>query len=130
MKLFRYTLRQFFLGNKKDCDIDSEQVRFVKGLISRSEAKATCRYVGIPDENVHFLDLPFYETGRIEKDTIGEQDILIVQQLTEKIKPHQIFAAGDLADPHGTHKVCLDAIFEAVLKIKDKEFMKDCWIWL
>ncbi len=125
-----YTEANNFLKDKKDSDIDSDQIRFVKGLIRRSEAKATCRYVGIPDENVHFLDLPFYETGRIEKDPIGEQDILIVQQLIENIKPHQIFAAGDLADPHGTHKVCLDAIFEAVRKIKDKEFMKDCWIWL
>lgn len=125
-----YAEAKNFLKNKKDSAIDSDQVRFVKGLIRRSEAKATCRFVGIPDENIHFLDLPFYETGRIEKNPIAEPDILVVQKLIEKIKPHQIFAAGDLADPHGTHKVCLDAIFEAVKRIKDKEFMKDCWIWL
>ncbi|MGR3811301.1 glucosamine-6-phosphate deaminase [Jiulongibacter sp. NS-SX5] len=119
-----------FLDNKKDSEIDSEEVRMVKGLIRRGEAKATCRHVGIPAENAHFLDLPFYETGKVQKNPIGEEDINIVADLIEKIKPHQIYAAGDLADPHGTHKVCLDAIFEALKKLKPKNFMKDCWVWL
>ncbi|TXJ23539.1 MAG: glucosamine-6-phosphate deaminase [Chitinophagaceae bacterium] len=125
-----YKKAKTFLTDKKDSDTDTEEVRFVKGLIRRSEAKATCRFVGIPDTNIHFLDLPFYETGRIEKSPIGEADIEIVATLIEKVQPHQIYAAGDLADPHGTHKVCLDAIFEAVKRLKNKQFIQNCWIWL
>lgn len=119
-----------FLQLKKDSDVDIPEVRYVKGLIRRSEAKATCRFVGVSESNVHFLDLPFYETGRIDKDPIGERDIKIVEELIAEIKPHQIFAAGDLADPHGTHKVCLDLVFEAVNRSAGKDFIKDCWIWL
>jgi glucosamine-6-phosphate deaminase len=119
-----------FLETKKDSDIDSESVRYVKGLIRRGEAKATCRYVGIPEENVHFLDMPFYETGRIEKKPLSEVDVNLVANLIEEVKPHQVYAAGDLADPHGTHKVCLDAVFAAIDKLKHKNFMKDCWVWL
>ena len=119
-----------FLVHKKDSDIDIEEVRYVKGLIRRGEAKATCRFVGVPDTNVHFLDMPFYETGRIQKMPLSEGDIAVVANLIEKVKPHQIFAAGDLADPHGTHKVCLDAIFAAVEQLKPKDFMQDCWLWL
>lgn len=119
-----------FLINKKDSDIDNNEVRYVKGLIRRGEAKATCRFVGVPDENVHFLDMPFYETGRIQKKPLGEGDINVVAKLIEEVKPHQIFAAGDLADPHGTHKVCLDAIFAAVEQLKPQSFMDDCWLWL
>jgi glucosamine-6-phosphate deaminase len=125
-----YKKAKAFLQNKKDSDIDTVEVRYVKGLIRRGEAKATCRFVGIPDANIHFLDLPFYETGRIEKKPIGEKDITIVAALIERIEPHQIFAAGDLADPHGTHKVCLDAVFAGVKILERKNFMKDCWLWL
>ncbi len=119
-----------FLKNKKDSELDSEEVRYVKGLIRRGEAKATCRFVGIPVENAHFLNMPFYETGKVQKAPIGEKDVKIVADLIEEVKPHQIYAAGDLADPHGTHKVCLDAIFAAVELLKHKNFMKDCWLWL
>lgn len=125
-----YKKAKTFIQNKKDSDIDTAEVRYVKGLIRRGEAKATCRFVGIPDANAHFLDLPFYETGRIEKSPISEKDIAIVSTLIEEIKPHQIFAAGDLADPHATHKVCLDAVFDAVKQLEKKDFMKDCWLWL
>jgi len=75
---------------------------------------AATRYVGIPDEQVHFLDLPFYETGRVKKDKLSDKDIKIMCDIIADIKPHQIYAAGDLADPHGTHKVCLDALFMAL----------------
>jgi len=119
-----------FLKNKKSSELDTYEVRQIKGLIRRGEAKATCRFVGIPESNVHFLDLPFYETGRIEKKPLSDIDIEIIANLIEEIKPHQIYAAGDLANPHGTHKVCLDAIFAAINKLKHKEFMKDCWVWL
>lgn len=119
-----------FLKNKKNSEIDSPEVRYIKGLIRKGEARATCHYIGIPDEQIHFMNLPFYETGTIEKKPIGEDDIQITMDLIEKIKPHQIYAAGDLADPHGTHKVCLDAIFESVKRLKSKKFMNDCWVWL
>lgn len=119
-----------FLKTKKDGEKDIAALRYVKGLIRRGEAKNTCRFVGIPTENAHFLNLPFYETGAIEKKPITEEDFKIIEALIEKIQPHQIYAAGDLADPHGTHKVCLDGVFEAVKKLKSKDFMKDCWIWL
>lgn len=119
-----------FLERKKDGEKDIPALRYVKGLIRKGEAKNTCRFVGIPMKNAHFLNLPFYETGAVEKSPIGEEDYKIIEAVIEKIKPHQIYAAGDLADPHGTHKVCLDGVFEVVRRLKSKEFMKDCWVWL
>ncbi|GAB4015602.1 glucosamine-6-phosphate deaminase [Spirosoma koreense] len=118
------------LREKKDSEMDTPEVRYVKGLIRMGEAKATCRFVGIPVENAHFLNMPFYETGTVAKKPLSEEDIQITMALIEEIKPHQIYAAGDLADPHGTHKVCLDAVLEAVRRLKNKDFMKDCWVWL
>jgi glucosamine-6-phosphate deaminase len=119
-----------FLREKKDSEMDSLEVRYIKGLIRMGEAKATCRFVGIPVENAHFMNMPFYETGKVAKKPLSEEDIKITMELIEEIKPHQIYAAGDLADPHGTHKVCLDAVLEAVRRLKHKDFMKDCWVWL
>ncbi|WP_445733366.1 glucosamine-6-phosphate deaminase [Mariniflexile sp.] len=119
-----------FLKNKKSSEIDTQEVRYIKGLIRKGEARATCHFIGIPDEQIHFMELPFYETGAIKKNPIGIADVKITADLIEKIKPHQIYAAGDLADPHGTHKVCLDAVFAAVKELKPKKFMKDCWVWL
>jgi len=119
-----------FLKKKKSSDIDISEVRYIKGLIRKGEARATCHYIGLPDDQIHFLELPFYNTGSIEKKPIGEEDIKRIMDLIEKIKPHQIYAAGDLADPHGTHKVCLDAIFESVNSLKSKVYMKECWVWL
>ena len=119
-----------FLKNKKSSEMDIPEVRNIKGLIRKGEARATCHFIGIPDSQIHFMELPFYETGAIKKNPIGKADVKITSDLIEKIKPHQIFAAGDLADPHGTHKVCLDAIFAAVKELKSEKFMKDCWVWL
>lgn len=119
-----------FLKKKESGEKDIESVRFVKGLIRRGEARSTCRFVGIPPENIHFLDLPFYETGLVEKSPLSAEDYKIVADVITKVKPHQLYAAGDLADPHGTHKVCLDAIFEAVKNLKGEAFMQDCWVWL
>nr|WP_315156224.1 glucosamine-6-phosphate deaminase [uncultured Flavobacterium sp.] len=118
------------LKNKKANDIDSLEVRKLKGLIRRSESLAATRYLGLQDSNVNFLDLPFYETGTVKKNNLGEADVEIMCDIIERIKPHQIYAAGDLADPHGTHKVCLDSLFEALKRLKHKEFMDDCWVWL
>tara|TARA_R110000868_G_scaffold136776_1_gene349841 strand:+ start:12168 stop:14090 length:1923 start_codon:yes stop_codon:yes gene_type:complete len=119
-----------FLKIKTDNDIDSNEVRQLKGLIRRSESLAATRYLGLNDENVHFLDLPFYETGTIKKNNITKTDIALMSGLISEIKPHQIYAAGDLADPHGTHKVCLDALFSALEELKHNKYMDDCWVWL
>tara|TARA_R110002096_G_scaffold436064_1_gene666708 strand:- start:11469 stop:13397 length:1929 start_codon:yes stop_codon:yes gene_type:complete len=125
-----YKKAETFLKNKKSSEIDTEEVRYIKGLIRKGEARATCHFIGIPDEQIHFMELPFYETGAIKKNPIGVGDVKITSDLIEKIKPHQIYAAGDLADPHGTHKVCLDTVMAAVKELKPKKFMKDCWVWL
>lgn len=110
--------------------IDSQEVLKIKGMIRRGEAKAGCRYVGIPDEQIHFLDMPFYETGLVKKKPLSEADINLIVDVLEKVKPHQIYAAGDLSDPHGTHRVCLAAIFEALRRLKNRDWAKDCWVWL
>lgn len=119
-----------FINNKKENEVDSPEVRKLKGLIRRRESFAATRYIGLKDENTHFLDLPFYETGRIKKNPLSDEDITIVKDIIEKIKPHQVFAAGDLADPHGTHEVCLNAILAAMTSLKREPYMKDCWLWL
>jgi glucosamine-6-phosphate deaminase len=121
-----------FIRTKRSNQKDSEEIRAIKGLIRRSEARATCRYVGIREENVHFMNLPFYETGLVEKNTPGEEDIQITMELIRQIKPHQVFAAADFADPHGTHKVCFDILTEALRRLKEQqdESIKDCWLWL
>ena len=121
-----------YLSQKKSNQEDTDEIRAIKGLIRRCEAKATCRYVGIKEEHVHFLNLPFYETGTIEKKPMSEEDIRITVDLLQAVKPHQVFAAGDLADPHGTHKVCLDIVIAALRRIKKNgdKWVNDCWLWL
>jgi glucosamine-6-phosphate deaminase len=121
-----------YLQNKKPSQQDTPEIRNIKGLIRRCEAKATCRYVGIADEQIHFMNLPFYETGTIEKKPMGEADITQTMALLQQLQPHIIYCAGDLADPHGTHKVCLDIIFESLRRLKaaGEEWIKDCWVWL
>ena len=102
----------------------------LKGSIRKRESLGATRYMGIPDSQVHFMNLPFYETGMIAKNPVSKIDIDHTVALIEKIKPHQIYAAGDLADPHGTHRVCLDIVFESLKILKPKKFMDDCWLWL
>ncbi len=121
-----------YLSRKKSDQMDTPQIRAIKGLIRRGEAKATCRYVGLKDSNIHFLNLPFYETGTVEKKPMSEADVQITLELLQEIKPQQIFCAGDLADPHGTHKVCLDVVFEALRRLKEQNqpWIADCWLWL
>ena len=109
---------------------ERRDVLFMKGTIRREEARHACRYSGLKDENVHFLDLPFYETGLVKKNDLGEIDKDVVKKLLLDIKPDQIFVAGDLADPHGTHKVCLDAVLAAIDEVKEEEWMKNCRVWM
>ncbi len=127
-KLYKKVVKS--IQTKKPGQIDSPDVMAIKGLIRRGEAKAGCRYVGIPDSQIHFLDMPFYETGLVKKKPLSEEDIQIIVDLLEEVKPHQVFAAGDLSDPHGTHRVCLAAIYEAINRLKKKAWMKDCYVWL
>ncbi len=121
-----------FIASKTKDQMDTPEIRAIKGLIRRGEAKATCRYVGLTDDRCHFMNMPFYETGAIEKNPLGEADILVTMELLRKLQPHQIYCAGDLADPHGTHKVCLEAVFEALRRLKaaNEPWVKDCWVWL
>ncbi len=115
---------------KKESRVDDPNVRRLKGNIRRGESYAATRYMGLKDKNVHFLDLPFYETGTIKKNNLSEEDISLMENIIKQIEPHQIFAARDLSDPHGTHKVCLDAVLEALSRLKSEPFISDCWLWL
>jgi len=119
-----------FLSRKTPGEPDTPELQRVKGLIRRTEARAAARYSGVAPERIHFLDLPFYETGRIRKKPIGEADIRITMDLLESVRPHQIYAAGDLSDPHGTHRVCLTAVIEAVNRSATRDWMKECVLWL
>lgn len=119
-----------FFKNKRPGQIDLPAIAAGKAAIRQGEAKSACRYLGIPEERVHFLNLPFYETGTVKKKPVGKEDIDIIVDLLREIKPHQIFAAGDLSDPHGTHRVCFQAILEALEVVKKEEWTKDCYLWL
>ena len=119
-----------FFNQKKSGQIDLPEIAACKAAIRRGEAKSACRYLGIPEDRSHFLDLPFYETGAVKKKPIGEEDIKIIVDLLDKIKPHQIFAAGDLSDPHGTHRVCFIGILEALKRLKGREWLNECRLWL
>ena len=121
-----------FLKNKKEGDIDSQDIRTIKGLIRRGEARTASTFNQTPLDHVHFLDLPFYESGKIEKLPMGEADVNIVRELITKVKPHQIYVAGDLADPHGTHRKCTDAVLAAIDLEKEAkaEWLKDCRVWM
>ena len=111
-------------------EADPLDVREIKGSIRRGEAKSACRYLGIPEERVHFLEMPFYETGGVKKKPLGREDIEIIKNLLQDVKPHQIFAAGDLSDPHGTHRVCFQAIIQACEELRNEEWFKDCRVWM
>ena len=121
-----------FFAHKKESDFDTRDVLTIKGLIRRGEARTACTYNKIPLDHVHFLDLPFYESGKIEKLPMTEKDVEIVRHLLQEVKPHQIYVAGDLADPHGTHKKCTDAVLAAIDLEKEAgaEWLKDCRIWM
>lgn len=108
----------------------NKDLLFIKGQIRREEARSACRFVGLKPENVHFLDLPFYETGQVKKGNLSEADVNIVMDLIKSVNPHQIFVAGDLADPHGTHKVCLNAVLAAIDELKPTGLLDECRVWM
>ena len=119
-----------FLRNKKPGNIDSEQVQRIKGLIRRGEAREGARCCGVRDEHLHFLDLPFYQTGRVTKSPITSKDLQITTDLLQEVKPHQIYAAGDLSDPHGTHRTCLSVILQSCRQCEEEDWYADAAVWL
>lgn len=120
-----------YMAKKSAGDVfDSPDLRYIKTMIRQGEARIACNYIGVKPQNIHFLNLPFYETGTIKKGELTPKDIDIVKNLLLEVKPHQIFVAGDLADPHGTHRICADAVFAAIDELKHDEWMKDCRIWM
>ena len=121
-----------FLKKKQPGDLDNSTVLQLKGLIRRGEARLACAYNGINSDHIHFLDLPFYESGKIEKLPMTEHDVLPIQELIAEVKPHQIYVAADLADPHGTHKKCTDAVLAAIDEENKAgaEWLKDCRVWM
>ena len=120
------------LSKKKVGDIDSLRIQELKALIRKGEALAACRVCGIPENKAHFMNLPFYETGAVKKKPHSEKDVDLTVELLRKVKPKKIFAAGDLSDPHGTHRVCLQVIFDAIhaLKKAGDTWLKDTQVWL
>ncbi len=112
-------------------DFSSREILDIKALIRRGEATAACRYMGLDTSHIHFLNLPFYETGTIKKGDLSQRDVEIVKKLLLEIRPQEMFVAGDLADPHGTHKVCLDAVLAAIDELKDHEpWLRKCRVWM
>ncbi len=121
-----------FLNSKSPGQVDSPIIQKYKGLIRKGEAMAACRYCGVDEKNAHFQNLPFYETGTVKKKPYSEADVQITYDLLQKLKPHQVFAAGDLSDPHGTHRVCLQIIYAALDRLvrEGADWLKDCYVWL
>jgi glucosamine-6-phosphate deaminase len=119
-----------FLRHKEPGQVDSTEIQKLKAIIRRGEARAGARMCGIPNEQLHFLDLPFYETGRVRKEPLGPNDIQIIVDLLRRIKPHQIYAAGDLSDPHGTHRTCLKAIILACDECRNDDWYETSEVWL
>ncbi len=119
-----------YLSEKSQMDPDTEELRKIKGLIRAGEAKSACRYVGIPQDRIHFLNMPFYETGGSRNKPLSDEDVDMMVSLLRETQPHQIYAAGDLSDPHGTHRICLEAFKKALEEVKDEDWFRDCYIWL
>ena len=120
-----------FIAKKKPNQVDTPEIQSVKGLIRKGEAIAGARYCGLKDDQIHFMALPFYESGKNQKNPVTEADVILTMELLQKTKPHQVFAAGDFEDPHGTHIVCFNIILEALNRLKKTEsWVKDCWLWM
>ena len=127
----RYDEVADIIRNKEKGKPEPRALLNIKGAIRRAEAKAACRSLGLNDRtNCHFLNLPFYETGGIKKGELTDVDINIIMDLLREVKPHQVYVAGDLTDPHGTHRLCTEAVFEAIERTKDEDWNKECTIWL
>lgn len=127
----KYDEIKAIIDGKRKGEPEPLALRQLKGSIRRGEAKAACRHMGLNDKtNVHFLNLPFYETGGVKKGLLTDADISRVVALLQELKPDQIYAAGDLSDPHGTHRTCIEAVLEAMNQIRDEAWTKECRFWL
>ena len=124
-----YNLLKDTIANKTELKHTPENAH-LKTAIRKTEARAACRFIGIKDENIHFLEMPFYESGGVKKYDLSETDINLIINVLNEIKPHQIYAAGDLSDPHGTHRICLDAIQESLKRLKSEKWLKECYFWM
>lgn len=126
-----YQRMRTFVATKQPNQTETEEMRNIKGLIRKGEAVAGARFAGVQDQHIHFMDLPFYDRSKFQKVTSYEDDIVQTMALLNSVKPHQIFAAGDFADPHGTHKICFDIIIQAMNRLRQTEaWAKDCWLWM
>ena len=117
------------LANKQPGSPDIPELLEMKGLIRKTEATAAAICAGVPEERHHFLNLPFYQTGKVEKAPVSEADSQIITALLRDLKPAQIYLAGDLSDPHGTHRMCASAIFLALREIKDEPWFPEVWMY-
>jgi glucosamine-6-phosphate deaminase len=118
------------IDHKGPGDVDPDELKAMKGLIRRTEARAAARYSGVKDPNIHFLDLPFYETGRVRKKPLSDEDVQITVDLLKNVRPHQVYTAGDLSDPHGTHRTCLTAVLRALEECKSEDWYEELEVWL
>lgn len=125
-----YVSMRKFIENKQPNQADTKEIQTLKGLIRKGEAISGARFAGLDDDHIHFMDLPFYDKGKTERHPVTEADVQLTIELLRKVRPHQIFAAGDFADPHGTHKVCFDIIVAALEQLKNEDWIKDCWLWM
>lgn len=126
-----YATVEAIIKSKRSGEPEPRKLLDIKGAIRRAEARASVRSFGLnPDTNAHFLNLPFYETGGIRKSPFTKADIDIVVELLREVKPHQIYAAGDLSDPHGTHRTCIEIVLEAIEVVRNDDWFKDCHLWL
>jgi glucosamine-6-phosphate deaminase len=123
-------MRQF-IQQKQPNQIDTQEIRNVKGFIRKSEAIAGARYAGLADDHIHFQALPFYESGKTAKNTVTDRDIELTMALLQQVQPQQLFVAGDFADPNGTHIVCFNIVTEALRRLRQTEaWVADCWVWM
>ena len=126
-----YDNMRTFIAAKKPNQVDTPEIQSVKGLIRKGEAIAGARYCGLEDDHIHFMALPFYESGKNKKNPVTNLDVELTMELLQKVKPEQIFAAGDFEDPHGTHLVCFNIIIEAMNRLREtEEWAKNCWLWM
>ncbi|MBC3538174.1 glucosamine-6-phosphate deaminase [Rufibacter sp. H-1] len=127
-----YEQMRAFIARKQPNQVDTREIQDVKAFIRKSEAIAGARYAGLSDDHIHFQALPFYESGKTKKNPVTDRDIELTMELLQKVKPHQVFAAGDFEDPHGTHIVCFNIITEALRRLRaaGETWVEDCWLWM
>lgn len=126
-----YQNMRSFMEQKLPNQVDTREIQTVKGLVRKGEAIAGARYCGLEDDHIHFMALPFYESGKSQKNPVTDLDVQLTMDLLQKIQPQQVFAAGDFEDPHGTHIVCFNIVIEALQRLaKTKSWVSDCWVWM